>query len=34
MFYEGDNKMLQLISVKILFSYSAKRAVLKISYNL
>jgi len=34
MFYEGDNKILQLIFVKILCSYSVKRAVLKIIYNL
>ena len=34
MFYEGDNKMLQLIPMEILCSYSAKRAVLRISYNL
>ncbi len=33
MFYEGDNKMLQLIPGKILCSYSAKSCV-KISYNL
>lgn len=34
MFYERDNKMLELISMEILCSYSAKRAVLRISCNL
>jgi len=33
MFYEGDNKTLQLIPMEILYSYSARGCV-KISYNL